>query len=462
MQAQPLLEFRECPLLQPLEDEGTLSSLELDYEHMAHLLFVIERVNRGVQLEQMLDELYLSISQIIPCNRLGLAFLDDTGTTAIARWCRSDHPLRLTQGYQAPLNGSSLAVIRDTRQVRIINDLDQYLASHPGSVHTRLLVEEQMRSSLTCPLVVQNRVIGFLFFTSVRPNAYSSEQTRFYQHIASQISVLVEKARLTSALADYTMALQTQNQRMQRDLQLARQVQRTFVPAHPPVVTGLDLALIYEPADEVGGDLVEFLPLGDGRLLIFVADAMGHGVPAALAMAAVKATLLAVCRTTHDPAMILEQLNASLPPLLAQQFAAAFAVLLDPVVGGLKAARAGLPPPILLNGVTGECHSLDEGGLPLTLSEIEPYHTTQVPFDPQSTLVITTDGLTEALNAQGEQFGTARLLDCVRKCRHLPATDTLNSIIANLRGFQDGVSLRDDMAVVVARRMAEAAAKRLS
>jgi serine phosphatase RsbU (regulator of sigma subunit) len=450
MPTASVIEYRESPLLLPQDDEQ--AALHMTPEQISQLLYVIEHVNRGVQLEQVMDELYQHVSRVIPCNRLGLALLDERGQMIIARWARSDRSISLGEGYQAPLASSSLAAIVQSGRVRIINDLQQYVHEHPESHSTQLLLQEGMRSSLTCPLIIRGQTTGFLFFTSTRPGAYSDASVWFYQHIAAQVSVLVEKGRLYSELAEYTRRIERQNQNMHRQMELAKQLQRTFIPERAPEVPGIDVAFLYEPADEVGGDLVEFMPVPGGKLLVFIADAMGHGVSAALAMAAVRALLLTVCRETTDPSEILRRLNTSLPALLAQQFAAAISMLIEPEAGTLTFARAGLPPPVLVEGSTGTCRPLSEGGLPLSLESSEPYCSTQTPFANEDMLILATDGLTEAVNAAGEEYGATRLCDIASSCRSTPARDCLQAIAHDLNRFRGGALAGDDMSIVIIRR----------
>lgn len=420
---------------------------------MRSLLSVILSTNRGVELEQVLDGLYESIRGAIPCNRMGLALTDIEHKMIISRWAKSDRPMLLADGYQAPLAGSSLQAVFDTGKVRVINDLQAYAQAHPESQATQIIVQEGMRSSLTCPLIARDRPMGFLFFTSVTPNAYNDADERLYQQIASQVALVIEKARLYSDLTSYAQTIQRQNQAVRRDMELARQLQRTFIPQQAPKVDGLDIALLYEPLAEVGGDLVDFVPLPDGKLLVFVADAMGHGVSAALAMAVVKATFQGLAgRTPCDPAALLQALNQALPPILINHFAAALAMVIDPRQGRITSARAALPAPVIIDGTTGTLRTIEEGGLPLSIDNAELYVATEALFEPGDTLIITTDGVTEATNADGEEFGMQRLTAAATRRRATNVHDCLQSLKSDLITFRGERLPSDDMSVVLVRR----------
>ena len=168
-----------------------------------------EEVNSGLLLNDVLDSVYDSFRSTIPYDRIGVAFLEDDGLVR-ARWARTDagEP-RLGRGYSAPLAGSSLERVLATGEARILGDLEAYLEEHPGSKSTRLVVEEGMRSSLTCPLVALGRRVGFLFFSSVRKHAYGDEHRALFHRIAVQLSVVIEKSRLYEDLLAANKKLET-------------------------------------------------------------------------------------------------------------------------------------------------------------------------------------------------------------------------------------------------------------
>lgn len=132
-----------------------------------------------------------------------------------ARWVKTDQPaMFLSRDYTAPLEGSSLQTIIDTGQPRIINDLAAYLKAKPDSQSTSLIVAEGIRSSLTCPLIVDSIPVGFMFFSSIHPDTYTHDHVEIFMKIAAQLSVIVEKGRLVSELADQKEAIERQHQEL--------------------------------------------------------------------------------------------------------------------------------------------------------------------------------------------------------------------------------------------------------
>ena len=178
-------------------------------------------VNAGLVLENVLDNVYDGLREFIPYQRIGVSVIDSDGTVR-AIWARSDQPVvPLQVGYSAPLAGSSLETIIQTHQPRIINDLEQYLAKKPQSESTRLVVEEGIRSSLTCPLTVNGMPVGFLFFSSTKSNAYADAQIENFQRIANQLSVLIEQRRITDELQSQNRELRQLNELKNRFLGMA-------------------------------------------------------------------------------------------------------------------------------------------------------------------------------------------------------------------------------------------------
>jgi len=184
-----------------LKDLGAV--LERKFEEIRTLVKVTEQINAGLILDEVLNHVFDSFRPIIPYHRIGFALIDDGGAMVRARWSRSDaSDVRISANYEAPLRGSSLEKIIETGRPRILNDLDAYLRQHPTSESTKKIVEEGMRSSLTCPLIANGKPIGFMFFSSMEPNTYRNIHVEIFQQIAGQLAVIVEKGRLYQELLE--------------------------------------------------------------------------------------------------------------------------------------------------------------------------------------------------------------------------------------------------------------------
>lgn len=179
------------------------TSLESRRNQLQKLDDMTRYINAGLLLDDILENIYESFHHIIPYNRIGFSLIDEDGQTVRSHWARTDQSVvHLKKGYSAPLAGSSLQTIIETGQPRVLNDLVQYLKYKPASKSTHLIVKEGIRSSLTCPLVSNRVSVGFMFFSSVEPGTYNDNHVDTFQKIAAQLSVIIEKGRLVSELAE--------------------------------------------------------------------------------------------------------------------------------------------------------------------------------------------------------------------------------------------------------------------
>ena len=198
----------EIPPGAPAEFVGlgeTLSELaeemKMRSERAAKLAEINRRINEGLVLEDVLDQVYESFFSLIPYDRIGFALLENGKKVVKAHWARSEsNTIELSRGYSAPLAGSSLEQVVISRRPRILGDLKTYLEENPNSDSTRKIVAEGMRSSLTCPLLIKGQPVGFLFFSSMQAHAYNEEHKEVFLQIADQLALTLERSRLYEEL----------------------------------------------------------------------------------------------------------------------------------------------------------------------------------------------------------------------------------------------------------------------
>jgi len=182
------------------------ATLERKFEEISSLALVTERINAGLLLEEVLEKIYESFRPIIPYDRIGFGLLEEDGRILRARWARTESTtLKIHRGYAAKMEGSSLGGILQTGQPRILNDLEQYLREHPGSESTRLIIEEGMRSSLTCPLLAAGKPLGFMFFSSMKTGTYADLHVGLFMQIAGQLAMILEKSKLYQQLYELNL-----------------------------------------------------------------------------------------------------------------------------------------------------------------------------------------------------------------------------------------------------------------
>ena len=194
------------------------AAMKLQSDQAKKLAEMSRRINEGLLLNDVLERVYESFFSLIPYDRIGFALLEKGSQVVRAHWARSEAAnIELPIGYSAELKGSSLEDVVLSRRPRILGDLEAYLEQHPESDSTRRIVAEGMRSSLTCPLLVKGQPVGFIFFSSMRPHAYTKDHQEFFLQIAGQLALTLERSRLYEDLLRMTEDLQKTKEALEHE-----------------------------------------------------------------------------------------------------------------------------------------------------------------------------------------------------------------------------------------------------
>ena len=303
------------------------------------------------------------------------------------------------------------------------------------------------RNILAVPLRdYQGELVGVLQVLNKRRGGFGEYDVQLAETLAAQAGVVVQRA----ALIEHYLA----KQQMERAMQIARDIQRALLPQEAPAVCGFDIAGFCQPADQTGGDTFDFMPLPDGRWMLVVADATGHGIGPALVIAETRAMLRAVSLHDAEVTRVLQTVNDLLTADLAEcRFVTCFFGLLDPLADCLHFGSAGHGPLIFHDRQADTFRQLPATGLPLGLmvqadyGEVICHH-----FGRGDLAVITTDGFFEAANAAGQQFGVSRLLELLRRDRDLPSKQIIANLHHAVSDFTAGQAQADDLTAVVIRR----------
>jgi sigma-B regulation protein RsbU (phosphoserine phosphatase) len=241
---------------------------------------------------------------------------------------------------------------------------------------------------------------------------------------------------------------------MKRDIEIAREIQRWLVPRVPPEVAGVDMAFATRPAKMVAGDYYDaFRRAADGPLLVAVADVAGKSVPAAMLMATFQASLRALAGSQGSLSDLVAGLNrqACSNNMNGRRFTTAFLAELDPVTGTLNYLCAGHNPPMLKHH-DGSIERLKSESIPLGIEINEKYETGRTVLERGDVLIIYTDGVTEARDEDGKEFGESRLLALAGQPLEDRAAMTLSTIMRKLDEFVGGAPQHDDITCLVVRR----------
>jgi predicted ester cyclase len=258
---------------------------------------------------------------------------------------------------------------------------------------------------------------------------------------------------LTRNLTWYSRAAEAmERERIEQELQVARQIQQQLLPEATPQLDGWELTTYYEPAREVGGDFYDFLELEDGRVGLVVGDATGKGMPAALLMASARSTLRAVAQGSESPGDVLRRANDPLATdIPTNMFVTCLYAILDPTSGHLVYANAGHDLPYLHRN--GDAEELRARGMPLGLMPGMGYEEKETVLHSGQTALLYSDGLVEAHDPAGEMFGFPRLRELVAE--HGAEKALGDSLLEELYSFVgEGWEQEDDITLLTLRRSA--------
>ena len=255
--------------------------------------------------------------------------------------------------------------------------------------------------------------------------------------------------RLMERLVRQEVEIQGEKESMERELEIAGQVQDQLLPQEFPQVGSLSVYGKVEPGRFVGGDYCDFIEAGEGRLLVTVADVSGKGVPAALIMSEVRAATHLLASMNLSLEEFVERLNDLLRKSTERKtFVTFFAGMIDTDTGKLSYVNAGHPPPFA--GRDGRLSPLGRGTIPLGIMPTLPHCTEHtVSFPRGSWLVCYTDGVFERRNGQGEEYGEERLIQSAQRHSDRGATECVNQLLADVRVFGEGRELDDDLTIAV-------------
>jgi sigma-B regulation protein RsbU (phosphoserine phosphatase) len=292
---------------------------------------------------------------------------------------------------------------------------------------------------------------GFLGL-GARPSShgFTDDELAFAGALANQAIISLENAWLFQETLE--------KRRLEEELALASAIQRNLFPKRLPEIPGYDLAANSTPTRHVGGDYYDMIDLGDGRTLIAIADVSGKGTPASLLMSNLQAALRALADSDIDLAANAAKINELIYSNTDfNKYATFFYGVLDARTHRFTYTNAGHNPPFLLRS-SGEMETLSVGGLPVGLMSGVSYEQGEVGIGPEDVLVLYTDGVSEAMDAAGDEFGEARIEEICRECAAGTAANLLGRMVEDVARFSAGLPQADDITAVVLKRLAPGAA----
>lgn len=436
-------------------------SLLENRQEEAYITAVLLQVAQAVVSQNRLDDILDTIVQLMP-------ILVGVDTCAIYLWDRNNQQF-LPAKAVAPTHAEQEEILNHTYSSGDFKLLDEVIATDElagcqldtpdfqVSAWRKLdclekdlaQPEDETHWLLAFPLSIKGEKYGVMLTRETHvQTAYHQKRVELIKGVAQQTALAIQNERLKEEMVG--------RERVEREFQLARQIQKTFLPQSIPGVEGWDFDLRWRTAREVGGDFYDVFLTREDRLAFAIADVSDKGMPAALYMTVTRTLIRAMAQYFTSPAEVLDRVNE----LLYEEsqngmFVTAIYALLDPRSGKLDYANAGHNLPLLFRGATDRIEKLAKGGIALGVIENAKYTCHTMDISEEDTLLLYTDGVTEAFSSSGEQFTESRLIDALQKNKYGSASELLESLEDLINIFRQGEPPSDDLTMLAIHRLSK-------
>jgi len=307
------------------------------------------------------------------------------------------------------------------------------------------VVLSQIRSVMAVPLASGEETFGMIYVDNPFNNRFREEDLKVLTTIASVASIKIENERLLEE--------RMEKRRMEEELKVASEIQMRLQPFAPPSLEGWEMTGVSFPCREIGGDYYDFiLRKRDNRVIVAVGDVSGKGTGAALLMSSLHAAVRAQSQTRRSISEVMGEINQYIfENSPSNKFLTLFYGELDPIAGILTYSNGGHNNPILVR-TNGEFERLDRGGLPIGMMQNVQYQEASIHFDSGDILVIYSDGITESVNENEEEFGEQRLIDVLKQNHSRSSSGIRDRIDEALSRFVGTMAPVDDMTLMIIKR----------
>ena len=394
---------------------------------------VTKKISRSLDLEELLTLVMDTLSSLIPYDAAGIYLIEAEEDSEVAYIFKS----KALRGYDISFELIEPRLKMGEGFIGSVAQSGKSLISPDVSLDERYFpARRRTKSEMVAPIIANDEVIGVFDLESDNLNAYSSDDLGILQMLASQVAIIIEKVQLHEQLIE--------KKRLQAQLEVARSVQLALLPEADPRIPGFDISGYVFPTEEVSGDYYDWVKIFDDQIGIVVADAVGKGVPAALLMAFLRASLRTGVQIGYAPHVALAKVSNLLWDSVEEhQFITAIYGILDATNRTFVFSNAGHNPPLLIKP-NGEHRFVEYGDLPLGMFNDNRYHQHFIRFEDRQIMVLYTDGFTEVMNADGEEYGEERFAERVLAGIDLSAKEMIDFIRKDVADFTDRKFLDDD------------------
>jgi sigma-B regulation protein RsbU (phosphoserine phosphatase) len=409
---------------------------------LSDLLDVVLKLGIEQDLNRILQIVTNGVCHAVDCERASLFVLDEAQDQLLTRVVTELEIREIRLGTDQGICGW---VARHRQLVHVAEPQQDERWNSSVDVRTGFVT----RNILAAPLIsnINGKLVGVLQLLNKSDGDFDKFDQQLIQAFAAHAATALERRRLQEE------SLRTQE--LNQSMEMARRIQRGFLPESLPDVAGYSVAAWWQPAEFVSGDYYDWLPLPDGRACFVMADVSGHGVGPSLIMASLRAMLHVLARTVAVPARIVELLAESIAPDLKQsQFISLLLVSLDPVNHEVAFANAGHAPALHYHAESRTFSRLEATRLPLGFPSIPVGDVkTQWPMEVGDILVLGTDGVIEVRDPAGELFGTPRLESVVQSHADKSASEIVAAVKTSIQQFHGPLPPNDDSTLMIIKRI---------
>ena len=306
-------------------------------------------------------------------------------------------------------------------------------------------VKEGLISQLTVAMVFRNKPIGVLRLYSPEPNRFDEDAITVTRVVASQCAVAITNAKFYSKALEGAL--------MSEQMRLGAVIQRRMIPEQPPDIAGLEIAAVYQPCFQIGGDLYDFIKLDEHTIFVNIADVIGKGIPAAMIMSMFRGTMRAYADggfARHGFAEIVRKLNkVTCSECRNGEFITLFMANIDVEAMTMTYCNCGHEPGLLIRD--GKITEMDKGGLVLGIIEDVDYRIETVALEQDDLVLLYTDGLIDAMNFERQLWGRERLFEVIKEHPDCTAEQMIGNILRYRRRFAGLAEQIDDTSIVAIR-----------
>ncbi len=413
-------------------------STKLTLDHLTTLYQISMTMNSSLQFDEALANVIDAMMLATKAERgVLMGFDEETGSLRLlgARGIAGEQ-LAKEEAYSTTIVNQVVS----TRQPLLTNNAMFDDRITPG----QSIIMRGLRAILCAPMMAQDRLVGVVYVdTSMRSGAFTEADRDLLSAIANQAGITLENSRL------YTVAVE--KGRLEHELNLAREIQQGLLPRRKPQLPGYEVEAVWQSAREMAGDFYDYFTLNEESFGVVIADVSDKGAPSALFMAVARSMIRSYAYAGLPPRETLSQTNDL---ILDDAESGMFVTVYHSVFykdGSSININAGHNPPVIYRAASRSASLMPQGGRAIGWFPANPLSEVQLQLEPGDVIVYYTDGLTDAENPNGENYGEARLCRVVEEAGTGTASDILKHILQSIDTFAQGIIPFDDLTLMVVR-----------